>query len=167
LPLKVLARKKAAPLPAAVVSRRTGRLLRRELDASPYSLAQTNNLLAEIIKPRQIIPNISTYASGGIKALHRPVFTCMSQDDHMDIKTSADRLALLSDRQREVVALVCSGLSNRAVAATLGVREGTIKGHLHAIYEKLGVQSRFELFMVLSNRAAAALRQGSQAAQQR
>jgi DNA-binding NarL/FixJ family response regulator len=79
----------------------------------------------------------------------------MSQD-HMDIKTSADRLALLSDRQREVVALVRSGLSNRAVATTLGVREGTIKCHLHAIYEKLGVRSRFELFMVLSNRAAAA-----------
>lgn len=79
----------------------------------------------------------------------------MSQD-YMDIKTSADRLAALSNREREVVALVCSGLSNRAVAATLGVREGTIKVHLHAIYEKLGVQSRFELFMVLSNRAVAA-----------
>jgi DNA-binding NarL/FixJ family response regulator len=78
----------------------------------------------------------------------------MSQDQ-MDTRMSADRLALLSGRQREVVSLVCSGLSNRAVAAMLGVREGTIKGHLHAIYEKLGVQSRFELFMVLSNRVAA------------
>jgi DNA-binding NarL/FixJ family response regulator len=66
-----------------------------------------------------------------------------------------ERLTDLSNR-REVVALVCSGLSNRAVAATLGVREGTIKCHLHAIYEKLVVRSRFELMMVLSNRAAAA-----------
>jgi two-component system nitrate/nitrite response regulator NarL len=72
------------------------------------------------------------------------------------IKTSADGLAALSDRQQEVVALVCGGLSNKAIAKTLGVREGTIKCHLHTIYEKLGVRSRFELMIVSSNRAVAA-----------
>jgi two-component system, NarL family, nitrate/nitrite response regulator NarL len=64
-------------------------------------------------------------------------------------------LAALSDRQREVVVLVCRGLSNRLIADTLRVSEGTIKSHLHAIYETLGVQSRFEL-LVLFNCAAAA-----------
>ena len=34
------------------------------IEAQRRILAQTNNLLAEIIKPRQIIPNISTSASG-------------------------------------------------------------------------------------------------------
>ena len=61
------------------------------------------------------------------------------------IKTNADGLAALSDRQREIAVLVCSGLSNKAVAKTLGVREGTIKCHLHTVYEKLGLRSRFEL----------------------
>ena len=65
-------------------------------------------------------------------------------------------LAALSDRQREVVALVCSGLSNKAIGETLGLCEGTIKCHLHSIYEKLGVQSRIELMIALSRRAAAA-----------
>ena len=68
------------------------------------------------------------------------------------LKTS-DQLAALSDRQREVVALVCNGLFNKAIARRLGVSEGTIKCHLHTIFEKLGVRSRFEL--MTSRRAAA------------
>jgi len=51
---------------------------------------------------------------------------------------------------------VCSGVSNREIAETLGVSEGTIKCHLHTIYEKLGVQSRVQLIMLWSDRAAAA-----------
>jgi DNA-binding NarL/FixJ family response regulator len=62
------------------------------------------------------------------------------------------RLAALSVRQREVVILVCRGLSNRLIGDTLGVSEGTIKNHLHAIYEIVGVRSRIELMIMLSNR---------------
>jgi DNA-binding NarL/FixJ family response regulator len=61
------------------------------------------------------------------------------------------RVAALSDQQREVVVLICRGLSNRLIADTLDVSEGTIKSHLHTVYEKLGVQSRIEL-MIMFNR---------------
>ena len=67
----------------------------------------------------------------------------------------SERLAALSDRQREIVHLVCDGLSNKAVADELGVSEGTIKCHLHAVYEKLGTQSRIKLMLMLSERGAA------------
>jgi two-component system, NarL family, nitrate/nitrite response regulator NarL len=59
-------------------------------------------------------------------------------------------LAELSEREQQVVALVSKGLSNKVVARTLDVTEGTIKVHLHAIFNKLGIQSRFGLM----NRAA-------------
>ena len=62
------------------------------------------------------------------------------------------RLTALSDRQREIVVLVCRGLSNRLIADKLGVREGTIKMHLHNIYEIVGVRSRIELMIMMSNR---------------
>jgi two-component system nitrate/nitrite response regulator NarL len=58
----------------------------------------------------------------------------------------------LSDRERQVIALVCDGLSNKEIAEKLGVAEGTIKCHLHAIYEELGVQSRIELMIALADR---------------
>jgi two-component system nitrate/nitrite response regulator NarL len=58
---------------------------------------------------------------------------------------------MLTDRQHEVAALVCDGLSNKMIARKLGVSEGTVKGHLHAIYEKLDVLSRIELMIALTD----------------
>jgi two-component system nitrate/nitrite response regulator NarL len=58
----------------------------------------------------------------------------------------------LSDRQQQIITLVCDGLSNKEVAEKSGVTEGTIKCHLHTIYEKLGVRSRFELVVALADR---------------
>jgi ATP/maltotriose-dependent transcriptional regulator MalT len=60
----------------------------------------------------------------------------------------AARFAPLSERERQVVGLVCEGLSNKLIGRELNVSDGTIKCHLHAIYTKLGVQSRYELLAV-------------------
>lgn len=51
----------------------------------------------------------------------------------------------LAPRERQLVALVRSGLRNREIAKQLGVTEGTVKAYLHAVFEKLGVTSRTEL----------------------
>ena len=59
----------------------------------------------------------------------------------------------LTRREAEVAWLVSQGLANRAVAAQLGVREGTVKIHLHNIYQKLRVSNRTALMLgVLANR---------------
>ena len=47
--------------------------------------------------------------------------------------------------KNQVMQLLCSGLRNKAIALHLGVAEGTVKVHVHHIYEKLGVRSRREL----------------------
>jgi DNA-binding NarL/FixJ family response regulator len=60
-------------------------------------------------------------------------------------------LAALTRRRRQVANLVLRGFSNRNIAQKLGVTEGTIKVHLHAIYEKLEVHSRTELTTALSH----------------
>lgn len=54
---------------------------------------------------------------------------------------------LLTPREREIVGMVTSGLRNRALAERLGISEGTVKIHLHRIYEKLGVSGRLELVL--------------------
>ncbi|MGW0907940.1 response regulator [Streptomyces sp. NPDC002853] len=48
----------------------------------------------------------------------------------------------LSTREREVLALVAKGTSNRAIAAELFISEATVKTHLTHIYGKLGVNDR-------------------------
>ncbi|WP_027135136.1 response regulator [Geminicoccus roseus] len=51
----------------------------------------------------------------------------------------------LSQREIELARLVAEGLRNKEVAFRLGITEGTVKIHLHRIYEKLRVSSRIEL----------------------
>jgi DNA-binding NarL/FixJ family response regulator len=65
------------------------------------------------------------------------------------ISDIAERFAALSRREQQVVNLACDGLSNRMIAEKLGVNEGTVKSHLHTIYDKLGVQSRIALMIAL------------------
>ncbi len=48
----------------------------------------------------------------------------------------------LSDRERQVLALIAGGLSNREICARLHISLSTVKGHTASIYGKLGVKSR-------------------------
>jgi DNA-binding CsgD family transcriptional regulator len=57
---------------------------------------------------------------------------------------SADYHAL-SPREREVMLLAAKGFANKTIARELSVAEGTIKLHLHRVYQKLGIKSRFAL----------------------
>jgi DNA-binding NarL/FixJ family response regulator len=54
-------------------------------------------------------------------------------------KRSRDPLESLSEREREVLALVAEGLTNHAVAVRLGVTERTVESHMTAIFGKLGL----------------------------
>jgi two-component system, NarL family, nitrate/nitrite response regulator NarL len=65
------------------------------------------------------------------------------------LSTNADRLRALTRRRRQVAQLACRGLSNREIADKLGVIEGTVKVHLHAVYEKLKIHSRTKLVIAL------------------
>ncbi len=51
----------------------------------------------------------------------------------------------LSDRERQVARLVASGSSNREVADHLNISERTVKAHMSAIFEKLGLRDRLQL----------------------
>ncbi|HWL67667.1 MAG TPA: response regulator transcription factor [Geminicoccus sp.] len=51
----------------------------------------------------------------------------------------------LTQREIELVRLVAEGLRNKEIAFRLGITEGTVKIHLHRIYDKLQVTSRIEL----------------------
>lgn len=61
----------------------------------------------------------------------------------------AGRLASLSPQQFRVLVLVAEGLLNKQIADRLGIQERTVKAHLTAIFERLGVRNRTQAGVVL------------------
>jgi DNA-binding NarL/FixJ family response regulator len=51
----------------------------------------------------------------------------------------------LTNREREVIALLGEGLSNKEIAARLNVAIHTVKSHVHNVLEKLALNSRLEV----------------------
>jgi two-component system, NarL family, nitrate/nitrite response regulator NarL len=60
---------------------------------------------------------------------------------------------LLSPRERAVALLVCGGLSNKEIAHELGLRLGTVKIHVHNIFQKLGVRNGQSIIIHLGTKA--------------
>jgi DNA-binding NarL/FixJ family response regulator len=69
------------------------------------------------------------------------------------LRPGADRAAgPLTPRELEIVRMVAEGLRNKAIADRLSITEGTVKVHLHNIYDKLGVEGRLELVLCAQQR---------------
>ena len=65
-------------------------------------------------------------------------------------ETGARQVAgLLTSRELELVRLVAHGLRNRAIADRLRISEATVKDHLHNVYEKLNVDGRVALTVLV------------------
>jgi two-component system nitrate/nitrite response regulator NarL len=59
-----------------------------------------------------------------------------------NIAVAENVLTVLTDRERQIMALVSEGLSNKEIGRRLNVADGTIKVHLHHIYQKLEISNR-------------------------
>jgi DNA-binding NarL/FixJ family response regulator len=51
---------------------------------------------------------------------------------------------ILSNRERDILALLADGLVNKQIAARLGISTNTVKTHLELMFDKLGVTTRAE-----------------------
>jgi two-component system nitrate/nitrite response regulator NarL len=59
--------------------------------------------------------------------------------------TTENVLMVLTERERQIMHLVSEGLSNKEVGRQLNISDGTIKVHLHHIYQKLAISNRTAL----------------------
>ena len=56
----------------------------------------------------------------------------------------------LTPRERDVLALIARGESNKRIAAALNLSIGTVKGYVSAIFEKLGVEDRTQAALLVA-----------------
>lgn len=59
-----------------------------------------------------------------------------------EVSSTAKIEAILTPRQRDVFELIVQGMSNKEIARTLKLAEGTVKIHIKALFAKLGVRRR-------------------------
>jgi len=71
-----------------------------------------------------------------------PPDTDLSSPADPDMTRLRDRLVTLTPQQVRVLMMLSEGLLNKQIAYELGVSEATIKAHVSAILQKLGVESR-------------------------
>lgn len=64
----------------------------------------------------------------------------------------ADPMARLTEREEEILTLVASGLSNKAVALRLDLQEKTVKHHVTSILAKLNVRNRTQAAILAQSR---------------
>jgi DNA-binding NarL/FixJ family response regulator len=60
----------------------------------------------------------------------------------------------LTPRERDVLALLAQGESNKRIAAALNLSIGTVKGYVSAIFEKLGVEDRTQAALLVAKHDA-------------
>ncbi|GHC95255.1 DNA-binding response regulator [Nocardiopsis terrae] len=97
--------------------------------------------------PRELLLGVRAVAEGGAFLSPRVARRVLNSLDHARSTGRLDareRLAGLTDREREVLALLGSGLSNQEIGARLFLVEGTVKGHVSTILKRLGVRNRVE-----------------------
>ena len=91
----------------------------------------------------QLVDAIQAVAGGG--SLVQPAVTqrLLSGLEQMHNEfVSLERPDPLTDRETEILRLMSGGFSNKEIANSLGVAEGTVKNHVSNILSKLGVRDR-------------------------
>ena len=70
----------------------------------------------------------------------------------MTKNTDVDLFGEMTDREREIAALLAEGLTNGQIADKLYISEGTVKNYISSIYDKTGIHDRVKLVVALSGK---------------
>jgi DNA-binding NarL/FixJ family response regulator len=105
--------------------------------------AGARGYLLKDVSLEQLVEAVRTVAAGG--SLVAPVVTQRLLTGLKGLETtfaSLDRPDPLTERETEILRLMAGGFSNKEIASSLGVAEGTVKNHVSNILSKLGVRDR-------------------------
>ena len=113
--------------------------------------AGASGFLGKSVEPAELIEAIRTVASGDAllspKAVKGLIDRFLAQPE-LDQAATPAVLAALTEREREVVGLVATGLSNEEIAERLVVAPMTAKTHVNRAMVKLGARDRAQLVVI-------------------
>jgi DNA-binding NarL/FixJ family response regulator len=119
------------------------RVIRRALDHGAAGYLPKSTGLDELREAIRTVMGCEQWLPPGLRGA---VSSARSSPHDADL---AARLASLSPQQFRVLVLVAEGLLNKQIADRLDIQERTVKAHLTAIFERLGVRNRTQAGVVL------------------
>ena len=111
-----------------------------------------SGFLGKSVEPEELLDAIRVVARGDALLSPRATrsliarFLAQPQDGAPDLRP--DSLEVLTDREREIVALVALGLSNQDIAGRLHLSPLTVKTHVNRAMSKLDVRDRAQLVVI-------------------
>ncbi|WP_308250860.1 response regulator transcription factor [Nonomuraea rhizosphaerae] len=110
-------------------------------DVGPAMRAGASGFLYKDVDPNALVQAVRA-VHGGQVLLAPEAAEAMLNGAHEPAAAQPPGPAPLTDREREVLALIAAGRSNREIARSLSVAEKTVKTHVSNVLMKLGVQDR-------------------------
>ena len=96
--------------------------------------------------PRDVAPDILVQSlrqvAEGQRLLPLPASDKAEAQERGHIAITENVLTVLTERERQIMGLVSEGLSNKEIGRRLNIADGTIKVHLHHIFQKLEISNR-------------------------
>ena len=105
--------------------------------------AGAKGYLLKDVSLEELVGAVKTVADGG--SMIKPAVTqrLLKGLENMNNEfSSLDRPDPLTERETEILRLMAGGYSNKEIANSLGVAEGTVKNHVSNILSKMGVRDR-------------------------
>ncbi|HET6526330.1 response regulator transcription factor [Sphingopyxis sp.] len=111
-----------------------------------------NGIVIKATAPRDLLTCLESVVQGR-RWLDQDVMQRV-MEQAMSPGAPRDPLEVLSGRERAVASLAKRGLRNKEIADELGLTEGTVKVHLHKVFDKLSIRGRTELILLGQDRGA-------------
>lgn len=142
--------REAADMPVVVVSAyETRSNIEQAAEAGAKGFLPKSAPVAVMLSALRTVLEGETYFPAGLAPAALPVSLAAARGEKSaQSETVRARLELLTHRQRDVLALVGEGRSNKDIAEALGISEGTVKVHVGAILKALGTSNRTQAALI-------------------
>jgi DNA-binding NarL/FixJ family response regulator len=123
-------------------------LMPLQQDVADYVRAGASGFLMKDASFEVFFSTIRAVASGSEvlpQALTSSLFSQITSNTSRGSRSRMLESVRLTERERQVIALLGEGLSNKQIAARLHIAVHTVKSHVHNVLEKLALHSRLEV----------------------
>jgi len=117
-------------------------------DVADYVRAGASGFLMKDASFEEFVATIRAVAGGAEvlpQALTSSLFSQITANSSRGSRARMVESVRLTERERQVIALLGEGLSNKEIAARMHIAVHTVKSHVHNVLEKLALHSRLEV----------------------